>query len=73
MPRIDDDLLDCVVYLYGSKAEADAGINIGGSGFLVSYASSRGIKAGGFMYAITNRHIIREKCATVIVAVQTKP
>ena len=65
MSRIDDDLLDCVIYLYASKEEAEVGINIGGSGFLVSYPSSRGIKAGGFMYAVTNRHVIRAKCSTV--------
>jgi hypothetical protein len=65
MPRIDDDLLDCVIYLYGSKAEAEAGINIGGSGFLASYPSSMGIDKGGFMYAVTNRHVIRDKCSTV--------
>ena len=65
MPRIDDDLLDCTVYLYASKAEAEAGENSGGSGFLVSYASSRGISAGGFMYVVTNRHVIRSRYSTV--------
>jgi len=58
-------LLDCVIYLYGSKDEAEAGINIGGSGFIISYPSSRGMSAGGFMYAVTNRHVIRTKCSTV--------
>jgi hypothetical protein len=64
MPRIEDAQLECVVYLYGSKEEAEAGINIGGSGFLVYYPASQG-RPGGFIYAVTNRHIIREKCSTV--------
>lgn len=65
MARINDELLDCVIYLYGSKDEALAGENIGGSGFLVSYPSSKGNAAGGFIYAVTNRHVIRQKCSTV--------
>ena len=33
MPRLRDEILDCVVYLYRSYHEADEGIAIGGSGF----------------------------------------
>ena len=65
MARINDQLLDCVIYLYGSRQEAEAGINIGGSGFLVSYPGSPGTEPGGFIYAVTNRHIIRSGCSTV--------
>ena len=41
MPRIDDRILDCALYLYASEEDAQRGAHIGGSGFLV------GISFGG--------------------------
>ena len=35
VPRIDDSVQDCVIYLYRSKEEACEGLEFGGSGFLV--------------------------------------
>ncbi len=35
MPRIDDVLLDVIVYLYPSEAAAEDGEKLGGSGFLL--------------------------------------
>jgi hypothetical protein len=56
MPRINEDFLDSVIYLYRSEHEAKEGINIGGSGFLVSIPSQR--VDGRFVFAVTNRHVI---------------
>jgi hypothetical protein len=62
MPRIRDELLDCVVYLYRSRREAERGEHIGGSGFLVFIE----IDANHYwLYAVTNEHVIRGG-ATVI-------
>jgi hypothetical protein len=36
MPRIPASILDCSVFLYGSRGAATTGDNIGGSGFLLS-------------------------------------
>jgi hypothetical protein len=57
MPRIDDALLHCVIYLYSSAKDAEEGRGAGGSGFLV-LVPSRFDKNKGFMYAVTNRHVI---------------
>jgi hypothetical protein len=35
VPRIPDNILDCVVYLYPSEAAAQDGERFGGSGFLI--------------------------------------
>jgi hypothetical protein len=57
MPRIPDDFIDSVLYLYPSTHEAQEGINIGGSGFLVSVEAEQ-IAGSHFIYAVTNRHVI---------------
>ena len=62
VPRILDDVLNCVVYLYRSQHEAEEGINIGGSGFLLSVPAERLPSPGGFTYVVTNAHVIRAKC-----------
>jgi Trypsin-like peptidase domain len=66
MPRLKDEILDCVVYLYGSVHEADEGINTGGSGFTVAIECERPELASLFhTYAVTNRHVI-ESGATCV-------
>lgn len=65
MPRIRNEFLDCSLYLYRSKHEALEGINIGGSGFYVSIDGERLPPPGGFVYAVTNKHVI-EAGATCI-------
>jgi hypothetical protein len=62
MPRIIDDVLNCVVYLYRSKHEAEEGINIGGSGFLLGVPTERLPPPAGFTYVVTNAHVIKAKC-----------
>jgi len=52
--------LDCVVYLYSSSEDADLGINIGGSGFVMRIPSENPklIDLTHHLYAVTNRHVI---------------
>jgi len=62
MPVIADDFLDSVIYLYRSEFEAKEGENAGGSGFLVSVPSQNPNLGpnGGYLFAVTNRHVIDE-------------
>jgi hypothetical protein len=55
MPRIRDEFLECVVYLYPSRRAAQKGEQIGGSGFLVSVKRT---ETSGWLYAVTNDHVI---------------
>jgi hypothetical protein len=58
LPRIIDDTLNCVAYLYRSRHEAEEAINIGGSGFLISVPCETLPPPAGFVYAVTNKHVI---------------
>src|ERR1700730_6422759 len=55
--RIPDNFLDCVIYLYRSVSDAEAGANGGGSGFLVAVPTKK-IPGGAFVFAVTNKHVI---------------
>jgi hypothetical protein len=59
MPRIHDDILDCVIYLYRTPLDAGQGKQTGGSGFLVSVHSAIHDDVR-FNYAVTNSHVVRE-------------
>lgn len=61
MPRIIDDYLNSVVYLYRSRHEAEEAINIGGSGFLLNVPAELLPHPAGFTYVVTNAHVIKEK------------
>jgi hypothetical protein len=58
MPRINDAYLDCVVYLYGSEADAEDGLRTGGSGFLIGIPTIDLPTNVWLLYAVTNRHVI---------------
>jgi hypothetical protein len=66
MPRIHDRFLECAIYLYPDKQEADKCTVAGGSGFLVGIpARSNWLTFGScpsrfrhHVYAVTNRHVI---------------
>jgi hypothetical protein len=61
VPRVPDEYLDCVVYLYPSIPDANAGKKLGGSGFIV-----RVDEAGmDFYYVVTNRHVVEAGSTTV--------
>src|ERR1700680_2155093 len=59
MSRIPDDILDCAIYLYSSEAAGRAGESAGGSGFLVGLESLKH-KGMWWIYAVTNRHVIKD-------------
>ncbi len=56
MPRIDEQYLNSVCFLYPSKAEARKGTKYGGSGFFIS-APSKTRKCLHY-YIVTNKHVI---------------
>src|SRR5258708_7512305 len=60
MPRINDDLLDCVIYLYPTVEDARSGYGAGGSGFLASVPSLK-YPDRWYRYAITNAHVVAPK------------
>jgi len=68
MPRIRNEYLNCAIYLYGSKAEADSGSEFGGSGFLAGYVSPDGHIR--HLYAVTNAHVIKD--GFTVIALNTK-
>lgn len=61
MPRVPDEFLECVVYLYPSIPAAEAGERVGGTGFIVR-VDERGTD---FYYVITNKHVIEKGNCTV--------
>jgi hypothetical protein len=59
VPRIRNEFLDCVIYLYPSEIDADQGERAGGSGFLVGVPAKWHGPDSWFLYAVTNKHVIR--------------
>ncbi len=60
MPRIDDSILNCGIYLYSSEEEAKRGEPYGGSGFLVGVPfRSRPPNTAWHCYAVTNAHVVK--------------
>jgi hypothetical protein len=58
VPRIRDEFLDCVVYLYPSHNDADEGKGIGGTGFIIVVRTKDLKKNFLFPYIVTNRHVV---------------
>jgi hypothetical protein len=67
MARIPSADLNCVFYLYPDAASANAGRKLGGSGFWVSYESSR-LSNYSWLFAVSNRHVVHKMGASVIRA-----
>jgi hypothetical protein len=57
VPKIPAQVLSAVFYLYESRADAEAGQNPGGTGFIVGW--NKGPSLGGpyHLYAVTNWHV----------------
>ncbi len=68
--RIDDRVLRSVIYLYQSVEDAEDGVEIGGSGFLVSQGSE--VHSDHFhVYAVSNRPVVHgTDCAPIIRVTQ---
>ncbi len=65
LPRIPDRYLDCVVYLYPSAKDAEEGVRLGGSGFLVA-AEVDGRQPGDmYFYVVTNKHVVERGSTTI--------
>lgn len=56
MPRIPDEVLESVFYLYPSFQAAEAGEHAGGCGFFVLVPFERG--TNDHLYMVTNKHVI---------------
>jgi Trypsin-like peptidase domain len=74
VPRIDDSVLDCAIYLYHSETNAIQGDQSGGSGFLVGVPFGWDVGSGNsgnwatkkhHIYAATNSHVITLGAAVV--------
>jgi len=57
MPRIPDEIIESVTFLYKSVEAADKGEEAGGSGFVVSVPSE---STQPFLYAVTNHHVVTQ-------------
>lgn len=56
MSRIDDPILNSVIYLYPSREAAEDGEARGGTGFLASIPANEDGRV--FIYAVTNSHVV---------------
>ncbi len=63
LPRVEDWILEHIVYLYPDRLEADAGSEHGGSGFVLAMLSDQAesnyyLREMVHLYVVTNKHII---------------
>src|SRR6266404_2066357 len=63
MPRIEDQLLNSIVYLYPRHDAADTGTEEGGSGFVLYMLSENShtnhyLKNCAHTYVVTNKHVV---------------
>jgi hypothetical protein len=67
MPRIPQDVINGVFYLYGSKDEALAGRNPGGTGFIIRYDGTLfEAVPGHHFYGVTNWHVACDRGSSTI-------
>src|SRR5439155_3723752 len=71
VPRLDDRILDCSVYLYPTVEDAQRGERAGGSGFLAALPLGKefmrkypDFKTWAHCYAVSNRHVVIGSSAT---------
>ena len=64
MPKIPARTLDIVCYLYPTRADAAAGENFGGTGFLVAIPSEAD-PTKSFVYVVSNWHVACRGCPVV--------
>lgn len=60
VPRIPDEYLDCVIYLYPTEVDAEDGGRAGGSGFLVGVPTEGLRQNFWILYAVSNKHVIEK-------------
>ena len=64
MPRIPPKVLNGVVYLYKTRADAEASSEKGGTGFFVALPSV--VPGTGYVYIVTNWHVAVDKGFSVV-------
>ncbi len=62
MPRIPDQLLNSVVYLFQDEKHALSGDGAGGTGFLIDYVDGEGKLSS---YVVSNIHVVGNGCTTL--------
>lgn len=72
VPRINDRLLDSVVYVYSSVRDAEEGVKVGGSGFLVCIPSEGYENPPTTFYIVTNSHVVKKAGSTPAIRLNTK-
>jgi hypothetical protein len=65
VPRIADEMLQSVFYLYPSRDAAEKGQAAGGTGFIVAYESTK-VSNAYFLFAVSNKHVVADAGASVI-------
>jgi hypothetical protein len=74
MPRWPDaHVTDSAIFLYQTREDADAGVNIGGSGFLVGlrWDDPRASPLAFHIYAVSNYHVVKAKKPATVVRLNT--
>lgn len=66
VPRVPEDALETVVFLYPAREAAEQGRKVGASGFMVAQPFIHGF--GLHMYTVTNRHCVEGRGTTTIRA-----
>ncbi|MDD5054665.1 MAG: hypothetical protein PHZ00_00165 [Candidatus Peribacteraceae bacterium] len=61
MPRIPDQLLNSIVYLFRNQTEALGGNGSGGTGFFISYPR----QTTRHIYVVSNVHVVQNGCVTL--------
>jgi hypothetical protein len=65
VPRIADEMLQSVFYLYPSREAAEQGHAAGGTGFIVAYDSTK-VPNTYFLFAVSNKHVVADSGASVM-------
>lgn len=67
MPRIPQNVINGVFYLYGSREDAESGRNPGGTGFIAHYqGAGDDIVPGNHVYGVTNWHVACDRGLSTI-------
>jgi hypothetical protein len=66
MPAIPQEVLETVVYLYPDAESAARGEKAGGSGCIVLIPTQTEAFTMGFMYIVTNSHVVKEGKASAL-------
>jgi len=73
VPRIPQVISNSIVYLYRDRLEADAGTEIGGSGFLLAIMDRDSHPPGpAHIYVVTNKHVIEGNDGAPVVRANLK-